>query len=437
MTVRSLPMACVLVATLTLVLVPGSALALNGHYLHGAGAKHSAMAGAGVAVAGDPLAALYLNPALLAMTPGHHFRFGVEAIQGKPEVSSTVTTPFGPVTGTTEDDTGVSAIPAFGWSRKADGSRLALGFGGLGLAGFASDYPQDPSNPLLAPAPAGFGRVNSEYSYLKVPFAIAYEVSPELAVGGALTLGVAQLSANAAPFAAPDCSSPTDCYFPQANRETAYGYGFQLGLAWRPVDAWSFGLSYQSEQRFDAFEFNSTAANPNLPNFGTARQFEFTVDLPAQIVAGLAWQPNDRWTVALDGKWIGYDGVDGLGTFGFNPDGSIQGFGWDDIVVVALGAELRPTERWALRAGWNQAESPVVEARAFFTTPAPAVFEDHATLGLGLRVDENMSLDLAVYRAFEGEKTGQFVSPAGPVPGTSVTQRNSSDSLVLTFGFDF
>lgn len=424
-------------AVLALSLPGGAAWALNGHYLHGAGAAHSAMGGAGVALAGDPLVALYLNPALLAHTEGHHFRFGVEAIQGEPEVSSTVQTPFGAVSGTTEDDSGANPIPAFGWSRKRPGSRLAYGFGGLGLAGFSTDYAQDPANPLLAPVPQGFGRVNSEYQYLKIPFAVAYEVTPELAVGGAVTLGYAQLSANAAPFAAPDCSSPADCRYPEADKEAAYGWGVQVGLVWRPVEAWSFGLSYQSETSFEEFEFNSTVANPNLPDFGTARSFEFTVDLPAQLVAGLAWQPSDRLAVALDGKWIGYDGVEGLGTFGFNPDGSIRGFGWDDIFVVALGIEYRPVERLALRAGYNQAESPVVPERAFLTTPAPAVFEDHASLGLGYRVDEFMSLDLAVYRAFEGEVSGPFLGPTGPVPGTRVTQRNSSDSLVLTFGFDF
>ncbi|HLE85790.1 MAG TPA: outer membrane protein transport protein [Thermoanaerobaculia bacterium] len=420
-----------------LALAPIPARALNGHFIHGVGARNSSLGGAGVALPTDALSALALNPALLTGLDGYQVQSSIELLAGSPEVESSVATPFGTFSGVTEDDTGLLPIPAFGWSHHRAGSRLAYGMGTLAMAGFLTDYPQDPRNPILAPQPQGFGRVSSEYQYLRIPLALAYRVSDRLSLGGALTLGYARLGASPAAFAAPDCSSPADCVYPAANAEGAYGWGAQVGLHYRASPAWSFGASYSSEQSFEDFEFNSEVANPRLPSAGTARSFEFAVDVPAQAVVGVAWRPNERLAVALDGKWIGYDGVAGLGTFGFNPDGSIRGFGWDDIVVAALGVEYAPGERWSLRAGYNLAESPIVPERALLSLPAPATFEDHVTLGLGARVTEALVLDLAYYRGFENDVSGPLLGPAGPVPGTEVTQRNSSDSVVSTFSFTF
>ena len=436
MTARRPALAVCLLAA-ALALAPAPAPALNGHFVHGVGARNSSLGGAGVALPTDALSALALNPALLVSLDGYEIQSSLELLAGSPEIESTVATPFGPFTGTTEDDTGLLPLPAFGWSHHREGARLAYGMGTLALAGFSTDYPQDPGNPILAPAPQGFGRINSEYQYLRIPIAVGYRVNDRLAVGGALTLGYARLGATPAAFAAPDCSSPADCVFPAANQEGAYGWGVQVGLHYQATPAWAFGASYISEQSFEDFEFHSEVANPNLPTFRTARRFELALDVPAQAIVGVAWRPSERLAVALDGKWIGYDGVEGLGTFGFNPDGSIRGFGWDDVLVAALGVEYRPGDRWAFRAGYNLAESPIVPARAALSAPAPATFEDHLTLGLGARVTESLVLDLGYYRGFENDVSGPLVTPAGPVPGTQVTQRNSSDSILSTFSFSF
>lgn len=421
-----------------LLLLAAPATALDGHFLHGFGARNSAMGGAGAAlIHTDPLTALAFNPAALTSLDGDQVQVGLELIKGSPEVSSEVQTPFGTVSGKTEDDTGAQPLPAVAWGRHKDGSDWAIGFGSIAMAGFVTDYPQDSSNPVLAPQPIGFGRVNSEYQYLRLPLAVAYQVNPKLSIGGALTLGYSRLSSTAAAFTAPDCDGPTSCYYPAANSEGAWGSGFQLGLLFQATPTWSFAASYTSEQSFQDFTYHSSVADPNLPTFGTDRSFKFNIDVPAQAVVGTAWSPTSSVDLALDVRWIGYDGVDGIGQSGFNPDGSIRGFGWDDITVVALGGEWRVGPRWALRAGYNHADSPIREELALVTTPAPATFNDHATFGLGFKVDERLSLDLGYYHAFRNEVSGPFLSPAGPVPGTRVTQSNESDSLVTTLSFSF
>lgn len=433
------PAAALAAAVVSFAAAP-AALAGNGHFLHAAGAVHSALGGAGTALpAAGTLGALYVNPALLAAAPeGHSFELGVELADSNPEVESSVQTPFGTFSGRTEDDGDLAMIPSFGWSRGTrGGTRAAFGMGVLSLAGFGTEYPQDATNPILAPQPQGFGALYSGYRFIKLPFAAAWQVTPELAVGASLNGGWASLSAVPFGGAAPDCTPPATCFFPSLTEDSAFGYGLQAGLYWRPTPTWGFGLSYSTEQEFEDFEWHTTRANPLRPDFGTARTVEFQLNVPQTASVGVGFTPNERLSVGLDARWIDYDGTQGFGS-GFDPStGAVAGLGWDEIVVWALGAEYRFGPALALRGGWNRSESAVTPDSTFLNVGSPAVFEDHLTLGLGLRLYDELELNLAAYRAFENEVSGQFLSPAGPVPGTSVTNRMSVDSAVMSLRFVF
>jgi long-chain fatty acid transport protein len=417
-----------------------AALAGNGHFLHASGAIHSALGGVGTALpAAGTLGALYVNPALLAAAPdGHSFELGVELVDNDPSIASSVQTPIGTLSGRTEDQSDLAMIPAFGWSRGSQGgTRTAFGMGVLALAGFSTEYPQDPSNPLLAPQPFGFGAVYSSYRYIKLPFAAAWQVTPELALGVALNGGWAALAATPFGGTAPDCSGPTTCFFPSLPEDTAFGYGLQAGLYWTPTPTWGFGFAYSTEQEFEDFEWDATHANPNRPDFGTARQVEFQLNVPQTASVGIGYTPNDRLSVGLDGRWIDYDDTQGFGG-GFDPaTGAALGLGWEDVFVWAIGAEYRVGPSLALRGGWNRSESALTPETVFLNVGSPAMFEDHLTLGLGWRLYDQLELNLAAYRAFENEVTGPFLSPAGPVPGTSVTNTIQVDSAVMTLRFVF
>jgi len=122
--------------------LPLSARADQGHSLLGVGAVNSAMGGAGVALANDPLGALLLNPALLPRLDGNRFELSLEVSSQDSAVESRV----GPFSGRTEG-TDEAVLPAFAWTRHAAGSRAAFGAGVLPLSGFGVDYPQDSTNP--------------------------------------------------------------------------------------------------------------------------------------------------------------------------------------------------------------------------------------------------------------------------------------------------
>lgn len=421
-------------ALITTLIAPVSAWAINAHFLHGIGATNAGMGGVGTAVPTDVLSALRNNPALLTELEGHHFAFSMLLLEGDNSVSSSVQTPFGTLSGTTENDAKPFVIPAFGFARGADERPYAFGVGFLGTAGFAGDFPQDSSNPILLPEPQGLGPVSSNYELLQIPFAVAFKLGDDTSLGLALLGGFASL--QAAPFggAAPDCSSPTTCFLPRLDRDDAFGVGAQIGLFHRLNDTFSLGLNYTSPIYFEDFAWNTVVGNPNLPTFGTAREVRFNVDVPQTATFGLGFERN-RWKGGIDVRWINYEDTDGFES-GFDPQTmAANGLGWEDIVVFGIGAQYEFGERKFLRFGYNRSESALTEATAFFNVASPAQFEDSISAGVGFPIYEAMQLDLTYYHVFETEESGPFQSPFGPVPGTRVTNEISADALLVTFSF--
>jgi len=412
-------------AILALLAAP-AAFAGNGHTLHGVGAVNSSMGGAGVALPIDTLGGLLLNPALATEQDGSHFAFSAEYNTATNAVSSTVPTPIGPFSGTTEEAGDPALVPAFGFVHHTRGSNFAYGIGFLGLAGFGADYPQDRGNPILAPQPNGFGRVYSYYALLKVPTVLAWKLSDRFSFGLSLNVARASLQAEPAGFADPDCSGPFGpCYFPHVNLDSAWGYGAGVGIYYKLNPAFALGASYNSKMTFQEFELNSAHSNPNLPNYGASRKIRQQLDMPAQAVVGIGWTPNHRFALAADYKWINYE----------NATGFEDVLGFKDINVYEVGVQYKVSPKLALRAGYNHSEVPIPPERTFLTVEVPAVFVNHYCVGLGFRATDSLTLDLAYYDVPNSSITGPFLGPTGPVPGTSVTTRSGMHSVVATFNF--
>lgn len=278
----------------------------------------------------------------------------------------------------------------------------------------------------------------SNYQLLKISPSVAYDVRSDLSLGFALNLDWASLGIEPMPIAVPDCSGPTACFYPSAsNQAGAFGIGFQIGLRYQINDRVSAGFAYTSPQWFEEFEWNSVHVDPSLPNFGEARQIEFRLDFPQIIGVGVGWRPTSSLLLVTDVRWINYADTKGFDEEGFNPDGSVKGFGWDNIWVVGLGFQARPLDRLAIRGGYNYSQNPVPDELSFFNLPAPAIIEHHLTAGLGIRLTPRAELNLAYYHAFENSGEGSIETPAGPAPGTSVKNRLSEDSFLIQISYRY
>ena len=166
---------------------------------------------------------------------------------------------------------------------------------------------------------------------------------------------------------------------------TAMGYGVKLGGNFKVNDGMAFSLVLQPKMSMG--EIN------NFKNF--LGMFGFTGDaaltLPNIVGVGGKFAVGKNMDIVADIMQYQWSSVD---VFDF--------FGWQDQTVLKVGAEWRATDKLALRAGINYGKSPIqgdvaviggttsaVEANASF----PAVSEQHVTLGMGYKMDKNMTVN--------------------------------------------
>ena len=427
------------------------AFATDGHFLHGVGAINSAMGGAGISAPESLLGTFNLNPAGLMAFDGLRMEFSMEMFQADRTVSSSAPTPTGgTLSGSTQSKKSFVPIPAFGASYRLPGDRVVLGLAGIGAGGFGVDYPASApgasANPILLPQPNGFGQVYSDYSLLKIAASVGWAVIDDLWIGAALNVDRAALAVMPMPAAAPDFDPATGtAFFPSAAAaDGAFGVGFQVGLMYTVNEIFAFGASYTSEQWFRPFEWNSTHANPNLADFGQPRSFSFKLNVPAVVGGGVAVQAIPELLLTADFKYYFYKHTAGFeipSTGPFNPDGSLAGFGWDNIYSIAFGLKYGPADIVALYGGYNFSDNPVPDHLSMINIAAPAIVQHHISVGVGIRATKQFEITAAYYHAFRNSGTGSFLNldPVSgetvSVPGTSVTNSMQENSVLLQFSY--
>ncbi len=430
---------CVVILLLSTLLAPSARLlATDGHILHGVGAINSGMGGAGVAAPKDLLGTVYLNPAGLLVFEETRVDLGFEMF--KP--GRTLASVFGPYSGSTTSKSEFVPIPAFGWSRKIN-DRFAVGLAGLGVGGFGVDYPVSPNNPILAPPPNGFGQLFSNYQLMKIAPVMAFKVNEKVSLGAALNVDWATLSVMPFPAASPAADPGPDgqpytaddraFYSDATATDGAFGFGVQVGMLAKMNDRIQVGASYTSPQFFKAFAWKSVYKNPNRQDFQMPREIAFKMNIPAIYAAGVGIMPNEKTTIAADFRYITYGSTEGFEQSGYDETGAVKGFGWENIKVIALGAEFKPKPAIALRAGYNYSDNPIPDDLSMFNVPAPGIVQHHVTLGFGFEPIRHVGVSLAYYHAFENTGSGPFVFPQGAIPGSRVTNSLKEDSILMQF----
>ncbi len=426
-----------IVLTSCVLLVAGTAWAGNGHLLHGVGAVNSSMGGAGVALLEDSIAALHLNPALLVKYNGNQISFSSEFFEDGLSVEAVV----GLRTASTDATTQIGVIPAFGWMGHKPDARMAMGFGLLGEAGFRTDYPQDSSNFLLLPQPDGFGRIYTDLSITKIPFAFGFQVDKKLAIGVSLNIYRGSLAIQPLPVVQPDCASNGQCWLPGAgNQVSRFGIGGQFGFVYDASPMVSFGASYTTKQKFFKYEWNSTIENPLLAGFGTARRLEFKLDGPQTFQFGVGLHPTKKLSLAADGKFIKYTGVAGIGEQGGvdTTNHKLIGIGWQNIWVALLGAEYKPNDRMAVRLGYNHGQSPIRPEFTVTSMGTPSTFQKHFCAGLGMALMPHVGMDIGFYYVPRETKSGPILSLyQGVVPNSQINMSNKITSGQVSLNYTF
>lgn len=410
------------------VMAPGMALATNGYFSHGYGMKAKGMAGVGIALPQDALAAA-TNPAGMAFV-GDRLDIGVDWF--RPIRDSEITPNLAPpVTGSFNgSDQKNFLVPEFGYNKML-GWNMALGVSVYGNGGMNTNYKD--GIPLFGGFPARRAGVDLMQLFIAPTF--AYKINKNHAVGVSLNLAYQRFKAYGlqnfafpAPFNM--SSSPTDVT--NNGYDSSTGWGIKIGYTGNLTDAVTLGATYQSRTRMSKFSDYKGLF---------AEQGDF--DIPENYGIGIAIKATPKLTVAADIQHISYGSIDSISnsinnmlTGNLLGSDNGPGFGWRDMNIFKLGVSYAYSEKLTLRAGVSTTRQPIPKGETLFNMLAPGVVENHLTLGATWAVSPSSELSIAYMHAFSKKVKGSNSIPLMGPP-FEANLKMHQDSLGIAYGLKF
>jgi long-chain fatty acid transport protein len=435
-------------AFMALAGMAGSAFATNGYFSHGYGMKSKGMAGVSTTSTDDAFGGAN-NPAAMAFA-GNRFDLGVDLFSPQREASRAGSAGFFGATDpgrdfSVESDSNYFLVPELGYTHQVN-NNLALGVTVYGNGGMNTDYEggQIPANFCGAGAPAsnglcGQGSLGVDLMQLIVAPTAAYKIAPNHSIGISPLLGYQRFKAEGLQGFSGVSSDPTK--LTNNGYDDAFGYGVRIGYLGKITPTVTIGAAYASKMSFD--EFSDYAGL-------FAEQGGF--DIPENYNLGVSWQATPAIRLALDYQHISYSDVNSVGNATSNMFTGARlgadngpGFGWEDVDVWKIGVEHKFSQSFTLRAGYSHTDSPIEGAtfagcgatgtgancaEVVFNILAPAVIEDHVTVGFTYTLASGNELTMAYMHGFENE-----VSGADPILGGTDTIKMYQDSLGIQYSW--
>lgn len=405
----------------------GSAYATNGYFAHGVGVKSQSMGGAGIAFAEDGFG-IGANPATLSQVNGG-YAVGMSVFAPDRAASTTgATGPAGSVLanpgawydGNRKD---MFFIPEFAYVRHGDNG-MSYGVAVYGNGGMNVDY----NKPVFDTTTKTF--TNLEQLFISP--SISKKINDQHTVAASLNLVYQTFEAGGLGMFAGYTRSGT------ANpgnhgKDTSTGIGVKLGWAGKFSDTVTAGAFYQPETKMSKFDkYKDLFAEDGGFN------------IPTTYGLGIAVKATPRTVVAFDVVQIAYGDIKSLANKN-NHDWTItklgaadgKGFGWDDMTVYKLGVQHQLDDKNTLRAGWNYAKQPIASDQLDFNLLAPAVVENHLTLGYTRQLDKGAELSVSLMHAFGNKLNGTNIGVAGSGTAHINALEMSQNSIGVQYASQF
>ena len=282
--------------------------------------------------------------------------------------------------------------------------------------------------PLFGSKKAG---VNLEQLF--VAPTVAFKVNAHNAFGISLNIGYQRFSATGLQNFANVNYSTAPGNVTDVGTSSSFGAGFRVGWLGTVNKVLSLGATYQSRTYMQKL---------NKYKGLFAEQGGF--DIPANVAGGVALKVHPKATVLFDVERIFYGQVKSIA----NPDFPIQaplgasngpGFGWHDINSEKLGLEVKLSPRVTLRTGYNHSGLPFDSSQTLFNLLAPAVVQEHFSVGATVGLRNGKELSIAYQHAFAQTLHGSGSIPGGFPPqgfgGGEANLNMHQDSMGVGFGW--
>lgn len=383
------------------LLSPALALATNGYFSAGFGAKSQGVAGVGIALPQDALAAA-TNPAGTALV-GDRLDLGLTMIVPR-RGAEIVGNAFGADARYSGDDKKNFFIPDLSYTRRVTPD-TSVGLAVYGNGGMNTDYASNPYARFGASGPAG---VNLEQLFISP--SVAHRINDAHTVGVALNVAYQRVWAKGIGLFGGFSSAPANVS-DQGTDSTA-GVGLRLGWIGKLAPGVTLGATWASRihGRFDKYK----------GLFADGGGF----DIPENYGVGLAFEATPSLTLAADVQNIRYSQVGSIGNsvaslFAGQPLGVANGagFGWKDMRVLKLGFVHQTRPDLTLRGGVSFASQPVPSGETFLNILAPGVVRNHLTFGATWALPGGGELSGFIAHAFRQTVRGSGSIPPGMPPG--------------------
>ena len=408
-------------AFMVLAGIATGAQATNGYFSHGYGMKAKGMAGVATTSTEDTFGGAN-NPASMAFA-GNRFDIGVDIFSPRREASRS----GGALNGTSESDSNWFAVPELGYNKMLN-PNLSLGVTVYGNGGMNTDYHALGGAFGTTNLLGGQGSLGVDLMQLIVAPTIAFKVAPNHSIGISPLLGYQRFAATGLQAFTPVSSSPANVT--DRGHDDAFGYGVRIGYLGKITPTVTIGAAYASKMNFDEFDKYKGLF---------AEQGDF--DIPENYNIGVSWQATPALRLAVDYQRINYSDIASVGNPVSNllvlgqPLGSTNGpgFGWDDVNVWKFGMEYKLNPKFTLRAGYSHTDNPINGSdmgEAMFNILAPAVIEDHATIGFTYAPVANQELTMFYMHGFKNDESG-----ADPFFGGRDTIQMYQNSLGIQYSW--
>jgi long-chain fatty acid transport protein len=274
----------------------------------------------------------------------------------------------------------------------------------------------------------GSTRAGVDLQQLFVAPTLAFKVNSHNAIGVSLNIGYQRFAASGLEnFAnANDSVDPTRV----TNRgyDSSEGAGIRVGWLGELSRIVSVGATFQSKTYMGKF-------NQYQGLFAERGEF----DIPANFAGGVAVKVHPKVTALLDVERILYGGVRSIANSDSNQAllGSANGpgFGWHDITAEKVGLGYQVNHALTLRGGYNHSRAPFDGTQTFFNLLAPAVVQNHVTVGATWSLQNGKEININYLHAFGGTVNGASSIPPN-AGGGNANLNMYQNSVGVSFGWN-
>jgi long-chain fatty acid transport protein len=255
---------------------------------------------------------------------------------------------------------------------------------------------------------------------------VAYNYKDKFGIGAGFVYAIGKVELNKAlPY------SETS----KANlKGSANSYGYNVGVFYKPVEKLSIGIDYRSRiiMKLEGGDATFTVPSALSTSVPENNKFNAELPLPANLDFGLAYEFNEKFTLAVEVNWIMWNTYESL-DFTFEESGDLLNNenprDYKDTWIPRIGGQYKLNDMFTFRAGVYYDSSPANEK--YFTPETVTLNTIAFTLGATITPVKGLEIDLSYLElhGLEADKTYEPANFSGTyktmtfVPGIGLSYR--------------